>query len=121
MDKVTQFEEQRSRRWMTVFAVVLVLLLGAAGLFLFRTYAVLSEQHTLDVLEILYEDKEIISEFWQDTLSVMITELPQKTLLLGSAALLLLGIIWIITRRHRRIVQRRLTELAKRKKSSNNK
>lgn len=120
MDKVTQFEERRSRLWMTVFAVVLVLLLGVAVLFLFRTYAVLSEQHTLDVLEIIHEDKEIIFEFWQDTLSVMITELPQKTLLLGGGALLLLGITWIITRHHRRIVQRRLTELAKRKKSRNN-
>ena len=120
MDKVVRFEEQRTKRWLTVFAVAVPSLVIIAAVFLSRSYTVVSERHTLDVLEIIYEDREIISEYWQDTLLVALTELPQKTLVLGSAAVLLLGATWIVTRHRRQIVRRRLAELAKRKKSSNN-
>ena len=121
MDKVVRFEEQRTKRWLAVFVITVVVLIGCAALFLFYTYAVVSERHTLDVLAIFYEDREIISEFWQDTLSVAIEELPQKPLVLGSSALVLLTYTWIMTRRRRRIVARRMAQLAKRKKSSDNK
>ncbi|MEK7074047.1 MAG: hypothetical protein AAB960_01825 [Patescibacteria group bacterium] len=121
MDKVVRFEEQRTKRWLAVFVITVVVLTGCAALFLFYTYAVVSERHTLDVLAIFYEDREIISEFWQDTLSVAIEELPQKPLVLGSSALVLLTYTWIMTRRRRRIVARRMAQLAKRKKSSDNK
>lgn len=120
MDKVVRFEEQRTRRWLTVFVVLVVFLAVVAAVLLLRTYAVISERHTLDVLEIFYEDREVISEFWQDTLAVAIEELPQKTIVLGSSALVLLGILWIVTKHRRQVVARRLQELAKRKKSSNN-
>lgn len=121
MEKVVRFEEKRTKHWIAVFAITVVVLTGCAALFLIRTYAVVSERHTLDVLAIFYEDKEIIAEFWQDTLSVAIEELPQKSLVLGSSAFVLLAYIWIMTRRRRRIVARRMAQLAKRKKSSDNK
>lgn len=120
MDKVARFEEHRSRRWLMVFAVVVVSLTIVAAMLFIRTYTVISERHTLDVLEIFYEDREIISEFWQDTLAIAFEELPQKTIVLGGSILTLLGILWIVTRHRRQIVARRLQELAKRQKSSNN-
>jgi len=91
------------------------------GVSFLRTYDVLNKQHTLDLLEIFYEDKEIITEFWRDTAAVIIVELPQQTMLVGLMLSMLLVVIWAITRRRRKIVQRRLVELAKRKKTSNNK
>ena len=120
MDRVSRFEARRSARWLAVFWVTVLVLTGSIIAFFFRAFAILSERQTWDVLEIFYQDREIISEFWQDTAAVAIAELPQKTLLLAVSALVLLAASWIITRHRRRIVKRRLAELAKWKKRSNN-
>lgn len=120
MDKVARFEHERSTRWITIFTATILLLAGGIGIFAYRVYAIMAERQTWDVLEILYEDKEIISEFWQDTLSVALQEVPERaTLAVFVLTCLLLG-IWAVTRHRRRVVKRRLAELAKRKKNSNN-
>lgn len=120
MEKVTRFEENRSRRWIMVFLTIILGIAALIGVSVLRTYDVLNKQHTLDLLEIFYEDKEIIAEFWQDTVAVIIDELPQQTVFIGLLLCILLVTIWAITRRRRKIVQRRLSELAKRRKKSNN-
>ncbi|HLD24983.1 MAG TPA: hypothetical protein VJB96_03650 [Patescibacteria group bacterium] len=120
MDKVARFEERRTKRWILWFlAIILVLVMGFLWAFL-RSFVTLSEQHTFDVLELLWEDREIITEFWQDTLSTVVTELPQWTLTLGTGFVVLFVGIWISTRRKRTIARRRMAELAKRKKNYNN-
>ena len=120
MDRISRFESRRSGRWLAVFWITVLVLSGSIIIFFSRAYRILSERKTWDVLEIFYQDREIISEFWQDTMAIAFAELPQKTLLLGVSALVLLAVSWIITRHRRRIVTRRLAELAKRKKRSNN-
>ena len=120
MEKVTRFEEGRSRRWIIVFVVIIFFIAALIGAVILRTYDVLIQQHTLDILEIFYEDKEIIAEFWQDAVAVIFEELPQQTMIVGLLLCILLVTIWAITRRRRKIVQRRLSELAKRRKKSNN-
>lgn len=120
MEKVTAYEERRSKRWLTVFLATVVIITICITVLLYRAYGIMAERHTLDMLEILYQDKEIIAEFWQDTLSVILAEMPQRTVLLGGIFSALLVSIWVITRHRRKIVKRRLAELAKRKKSHNN-
>lgn len=120
MEKVTRFEENRSRRWLTIFLTIVLGIAVLIGVLVLRTYDVLSKQHTLDILEIFYEDKEIIAEFWQDSVAVIIDEMPQQTVFIGLLLCILLVTIWVITRRRRKIVQRRLQELAKRRKKGNN-
>lgn len=120
MEKVSEFEEQRSKTWLSVFIVVLLVIgisIVASG---YRAYTILAERHTLDLLEIFYQDREILAEFWQDTMMVALAELPQQTVMFGFCFAVLLVSIWVVTRHQRRIVKRRLTELAKRKKSSDN-
>lgn len=120
MDKVARFEERRTKRWILWFlAIILVLVMGFLWAFL-RSFVTLSEQHTFDVLELLWEDREIITEFWQDTLSTVVTELPQWTLTLGTGFVVLFTGFWMSTRRKRTIARRRMAELAKRKKNYNN-
>lgn len=120
MDKVARFEQERSTRWVTIFASIILLLAVGIGILAYRVYAIMAERQTWDVLEILYEDKEIISEFWQDTLSVALQEVPEQTAFAAFVlACILLG-IWAVTKHRRRVIKRRLIELAKRKKNSNN-
>ena len=120
MEQVTVYEEHRSKVWLTGFIVAIIVIgisILAAGV---RAYTILAERHTLDLLEIFYQDKEILAEFWQDTMMVILAELPQRTVMVGFSFAVLLVMVWIITRRKRGVVRRRLTELAKRKKSRNN-
>jgi len=120
MEKVTRFEEQRSKSWLSGFIFVLIIIgisIIASG---YRAYSILLERHTLDLLEIFYQDREILAEFWQDTMFILLAELPQRTLVLGVSLGVLLISVWVVTRNRRKVVQRRLEELAKRKKSRNN-
>ncbi|MBI5019027.1 hypothetical protein HZB58_02030 [Candidatus Gottesmanbacteria bacterium] len=120
MEKVAEYEERRSKGWLAAFFVTLIIIGISITVLLYRAYGIMAERHTLDLFEILYQDKEIIEEFWADTFLVILAELPQRTVLLGGIFSTLLICVWIITRHRRRIVKRRLAELAKRKKSRNN-
>lgn len=120
MNEIASFEERRSRSWLIAFSLTIVVLLGSivgAGV---RTYMVLSYRRALDVLEIFGEDREIFLEYWQDALFVFFSELPRGTVMFALCFLILLVIYWIITKHQRRITARRLSELAKLRKSRNN-
>jgi len=120
MERIVRFEERRSKRWLTIFWGIAILVTIFLGGSLLQAYIILSERRTWDLLEIFYQDREIITEFWQDTLLMFWAELPQNTLLWGSGFALFLVGYWIFTRHQRQIMKRRLAELAKRKNSSNN-
>lgn len=116
MDKVARFEERRTKRWILCFlAIILVLGMGFLWAFL-RSFVTLSEQQTFAVLELLWEDREIITEFWQETLSTVVIELPRWTLSIGVGVVFLFVSFWISTRHKRTITRRRIAELAKWKK-----
>ncbi len=115
MEKVMHFEEQRSKRWITVFVLGIAIIAIVVGIAVFMTMRLLVERETFALFEIFSQDKEIIAEFWQDTILIFIAELPQQPLLLGTGMVLLLAAVWFITRRRRKIIARRLTELAKRR------
>lgn len=113
MQKVVRFEERRSRRFLGIFWSVMIVLCSLLSLFLWHAWIIINERGTLDMLALFSEDREIIAEFWQDTVSVMFEELPQKTLIVALIIIVILVGYWIITRRRRRVMKRRLAELAK--------
>jgi hypothetical protein len=115
MEKVVRFEEQRTKQWILLFVLGVACIAALVGVSVFRTYTMLQERHTLDLFEILHQDREIIAEFATDTLFVAFEELPQRTMLFSVGLLILLVGIWIITRRRRKIIKRRLVEISKRR------
>lgn len=116
MENVARYERERSTGWLQRFRVIIVALLLLAVFILGRVWQQLQERGSLDLLSLFWEDAEIIREFWQDTLSIFLEEIPQETLL--GAVWILLGIVMFVwlTRKRRKIIKRRLSELAKRKK-----
>ncbi len=115
MEKVTRYERERSNGWVLRFRILMGGFLGFMVLVLWRIWQQLQESNSLDLLGLFWEDAEIVQEFWRDTVSIFIQELPQGTLFMAGLVLLsILGVFWL-TRKKRKIVYRRLTELAKKK------
>lgn len=99
--------------WFLVIVLALVLTMLWA---LLRSFDVLSEQRTFDILEIFWEEREVFAEYWQETLSTILVELPRWTLGIGVGVAFLFMGFWISTRHKRTIARRRIVELAKWKK-----
>lgn len=120
MEKVVRFEEQRTWRWVWLFLALVAAIVASIGMSVFSAYRTLHEQRTLDLFELLFEDGEIVAEFWRDVVSVALEELPQTAILAAGIFMCLLIGLFIVTRRQRLIARRRLDELAKRRKTGNN-
>ena len=115
MEKITRYERERSGVWVLRFRAFIGVLLGLAVLMLWRVWMQMQETGSLDLLSLFWEDAEIIREFWKDTMSVFWEELPQEALVVAGVVLLSLCFVIWWTRKKRKIITRRLTELAKRK------
>ncbi len=120
MREITSFEKQRSVSWIIVFGITVGAIVVSSVIAFVRTYEILVDRQAIALLEIFYEDREIFLEYWQDAAFIFAAELPRTTLGIGVCFLLLLGIYWSVTKRQRHITKRRLTELAKLRKSRNN-
>lgn len=120
MDKIVTYESRRTRVWLGIFLGVLLGIVALMFIVGKDIYGVLLERHTLDVLELLFQDREIIFEFWQDTLFVIWEEFPKALLYIGLSLGVVLAGIWLATKNRRKIVARRIGELEKRYKSRNN-
>lgn len=120
MDKVVRFEARRTTQWILRFLATVFVLIAVILWALLRSYTTLSQQRTFDVFEILWEDREVVAEFWQETLATVVTELPRWTLTIGVGFVVLFVGYLISTGRKRTIARRRMAELAKRKKNYNN-
>lgn len=120
MNEVASFEERRSRSWFIAFCLTIFVLFGSIVGAIVRTYMILSYRRALDVLEIFGEDREIFLEYWQDALFIFFSELPRGMVLFALCFLILLVVYWMHAKHQMRITARRLSELAKLKKSRNN-
>jgi hypothetical protein len=112
MNRVMFFEKKRSTRWQSLFragmGIGAVLVIGATA----ATILQLIRQDTLSLGELLFEDREIIKEFWQDTLLSFFAEMPLDLILLGGTTIVLVGAIFVGTRKQRNRVKRKLREIA---------
>lgn len=115
MENVARFEHSRSTSWLWRFRITLGTLLVLVLLVLWRVWRQLQESNSLDLLTLFGEDAEIVREFWQDTVSVFLSELPRGALVIAGLILACLGILIWVTRKKRKIVNRRLALIAKKK------
>lgn len=115
MEQVARFEEERSTRLLRRFRIGMMLTAVFLVFVAWRISTQVRDSGSLDLLSIFWEDAEIAAEFWRENVSVFFEELPQ-----GAVVILLSGVILstgfvTLTRRRRKIAERRLRELAKRK------
>jgi hypothetical protein len=114
MKNVTRFEKSRSQMWLRRFYAAIVVMALLGGVFLWMSWQTITDLQGWDLLTIFTQDKEIIRDYWQDTVMTFIEELPVETLLVAAVALIGLVIIIFVTRKRRKIYEHRMRELAKR-------
>ena len=117
MKRVFQFENRRIGRWTTIFLGGLTIMVACIGVLMLNISATVNAFRTGDVFGLMFEDSEIIREFWRDTVSVLWDELPISLILAVTALIIVLAIIVIGSGKERRIMARRRQELAKFKKT----
>lgn len=113
MSKIVRLENRRVKLWVGVFLVILAGLLLVAMVMGFLVWRAISERGTLDLLSLFLEDREIIGEFWQDTLTTFFEELPQRRILMTALAVGLAAGLILITRKSREVLRRKWEELRK--------
>jgi len=113
MEKVVNYEKKRSTEWIWKFRAILGIALLLLALLFWRIIRQVIEGGSLDLLEIFLEDAEIIREFWQENVIVFFEELPQGAVVLLIALVVFSISFIVLTRKTRKIVRRRLSELSK--------
>lgn len=121
MQKIVRFEETRTRVWLRRFYIFLITLVIVLGVYLWISWKTMSDLHTWDLLNLFSEDWEIITEFWSETIMTFFIELPAETLI--AALVVGAGIVgaFVITKKRRKIIALRRTQLANQKIKSKNK
>lgn len=120
MDKVARYEEKNTSRWLIVFSISLGAILFVLGFLTWSLYTTTIDMHTWDLVELFAEDRSIVGEFWQDTVSIIFAEVPPVVLFLIASLILVAIFMLIRTRKKRKVIARVRTELAKHKKNGNN-
>jgi hypothetical protein len=113
MDKVTGFERRRSGWWFMKFGLVMVALLSLLGGLLWFLIQVLTDRQAWELLTIFTQDPEIIKDYWQDTLWVFWEEMPHRLLVVAGVVILGIVLFTLVTHRKRKIMQKRIGQLAK--------
>ncbi len=114
MKQVERFEKSRSSMWLRGFYTGVVVMVILVGIFFWSSIQTISDLQGWDLLSVFTQDREIIRDYWQDTVLTFITELPLETLAVAFAIFVFLVIIVFITRKRRMIYEFRMRELAKR-------
>ncbi len=113
MNQVVGFEKRRSFWWIGKFLFILFVL-GALGIWVFWIAATeILQRQTLELLTLFTQDREIIAQFWQDTIMVFFEELPQRKLAVSFLALLGVVLFVLLTRKKFMIVWKKIQQLAK--------
>lgn len=120
MQKVAGFESHRIRVWLVRFGLALFSLAVIIFLASLMALVKIRERGTLDLLTLFTQDREIIAEFWQDTLATFIEELPQRSLVVVALSGAAFVTAIILTQKKRKIIHRIQSELAKYVKISHN-
>lgn len=113
MHQVVRFEKRRSLWWLAKFFCILLVLFFAGAWFLWVAAAKITERRTLELLTLFTQDREVVAQFWQDTLMVIWEELPQKKLI--TAGIFFAGFIVFIllTKKRGMIVWKRISQIIK--------
>ena len=112
MKKVVQYEEQRAHRWIIWFVVVLMALgasLIASVYFIYRDFV---EYQTFALFSLFFQDWEIISEYWQDTISTIWEESPQYLIIFGLCICAIIVCYLAVTKRKRKLLQKKMEQVS---------
>lgn len=120
MEKVVAYEKVRTRRWILRFILVLFVLTVFELSALALVAQDVAQKQSLELLTLFTQDREIIAEFWQDTLTVFWEELPQQAVVLAAVLLAGMFVIVVVTRGRRRVIRARLSKLANYGKNRDN-
>lgn len=111
MDKVVTYEKHRIVVWLIWF-VGLVVFFTIGTLFAFWYFGMeVIKLQTYELLLLFREDWEIIAEYWQDTVNVILVELPYTPLVVGVSLFILLCFFFWTTGGQRHRVAKRMKEL----------
>lgn len=117
MNKVVKSEKRRVTVFLSALLIVAGVLLIIAVVFLLISWQLMTDRSAWDMLSLFQEDREIIAEFWQDTLVTFWEELPQVHLLIAVLAAGTLGAVWILTRKSRKITLQKIRQIGKYRKA----
>lgn len=113
MQDIASMERRRitsfRRKLSVAFGGLVIIFAGIA----FIIYRILLQQQTFDLLTVFSEDREIIAEFWQDTVMSILMELPLTEIVLGGIVVCTVLAMGIATRKRRSITKRKEKELQK--------
>ena len=120
MDNVVRYERVQTSRWLAAFFAALVIIVLGLMYVGWTVYVTGVSMRTWDLVGLFVEDALTISEFWQDTLSVVMYEVSPVTLLILLVLIASIISLFLRTQKKRRIITRVRTELAKHGKNRNN-
>lgn len=112
MHRIVTWERRRVALWVGWFLVGAALLAGGLLLIVWLGTQEVLKRQTLDLLTLFGQDKEIIEEFWRDTLFVVLTELPWEMIVLGVILCGIIGAYLLATAHKRRLIQKKLSQLS---------
>jgi uncharacterized integral membrane protein len=112
MDRVVRMEERQTRIWRIKFIAVLCGLLAVFGLGIYRIIQYFNEYQLFAFFDLFKEDREIISEYWQDTVMTVWDESPKGLLLFGLCVCGMIILSILVTRRKRNIVKKKLEQIS---------
>jgi hypothetical protein len=113
MDQIVKFEKQRISRWRIVFMSIVSFLLVFFITFCFLIIRQMQMEETFDLLTLFSEDREVINEFWQDTVVSFWNELPLVDIIFGFVVLLCIIALFVFTYRTRYLNHKKLAEINK--------
>lgn len=113
MDRVARFEKRRALLWIVRFLIILgISLLLTFGL-TYLTVSDMREKQTFALFQLFTQDWEIISEYWQDTMSIILSEVSPG--IVATIIFIIVAIIYFVVKsaRIRHVMERRLQETVK--------
>lgn len=113
MKRVAKFERRRSYGFFVKFLIGVFIVLGISILFLYLSFNDLVQQQSFALFSLFGEDIEIIKDYWRDTLSTFLTELPIDKIIIGIVFLTMGIIIVYLSRKKIKIMIKRLRSLGK--------
>lgn len=113
MKSVVRLEKRRTRRWLLRFAIIIAALLLLFIFLAIRGALIISERQGWDLLTLFRQDPEIIASYWRDTLWIFWEQAPQRIIFAVIGLLVLIISIIVLTRRRRKIVRKKLSQLEK--------
>jgi hypothetical protein len=117
MDNVVSFEKKRSRNRFAVFIIVILALIAVLLIAIYFFNKSASETGSYDLFTLLSQDKEIIADYWQDTIMVFWEEVPQGLVILIFLCLISIISYILISRRKLRITRKKLESIDKYEKT----